>query len=408
MPPVHLTVLALDTDTARRLAATNDLGQRVVTITVRPDTRRAGWLARDLLTAVGVRHDVSGRSKSDRMDQQYAALWLAAHNIGHVLVVGVDALRPDLLDELVDLTSLSDATLWLVADHTVPERTVETLQSWPLTPVPPKEFTSRWLADVAHGPAVREVAPPAVQAALPPLPRTDFALFRAACRDLLQPDEFAQVDVVWVARLRAARQRLSQGDEPLEVLRAAVEASSDEGGLMAAVRAVQTAAFQTGTHLKVDLAALLAHDDHVPAANAEAAATWVRLRAYRQPHRQVACALAVAGLAIDEQLQATVGDLAEDGSSLRAGARQVAVPQLAQPAFRALRTSRLLSGAGPDGPLLADLEGAPAGARAVASMIASVPAELGLRLTTGQVERAHVPTATWARRRGIRADQVGV
>lgn len=396
MSAIHLTVLPLDTPTARTLARRNDLEGGTVVVTVRPDTRRAGWIARDLLAAVGIRHDASGVGRRDSDDRQLAATWLAAHEVDDVIVIGVEALPEGLIDELVDVTSLADAALWLVADHTLPERLTDTLADWPVMPCPPNEFRDRWLtATAVDGPGnVTDELPFEV-------PQVDFTTFRASCRYLLNPERFAEADRRYRQQMVAAAARLDAGVDAIEVVRDAVECSRSRAATTVAVRAVQAAAFVRGIHVKVDLAALLAHDDHVPAATAARPNSWTALRAYRQPHRQAVCMLSMVGLAPTDIQTVTLADLDQDLAVISFGGRSWQIPDQARPMFRALRSTRRAAAAGRGDVLVADLDGTPVTERAIARFVATVPRELGFRIDVGQVERTRAATASWARRRGI-------
>lgn len=407
MGPINLTVMPLNTADARRLADCNAPDRGIVVITIRPDTRRIGWIARDVLTAVGVRHDVSGRVRSDSDDYQLAATWLDAHDVTDLIVVGIEMLPAELLPELIDLTTLAGSALWLVADHRLPATTTELLTDWPTATLGPVPFASRWLSPTTEPEPEPANAPLPDDSGLPAaVPYADVAVFRASCRQLLEADEFAAVDERYLAAFDAADSALGAEADLCEVVRDAVLACRSCVETTVTVRAVQAAAFRRGTYLKIDLPTLLAHDDHVRAAAAGDPASWRSLRAYRHPHRQSICALTLLG-ASPTQLQATsVADLADDTTTLTINGRELPIPCAARPVLRALKTTRMAVAAADDEPLVADLAGSPVSERAMANVIGRVPAELGFRLDVGQIHRTPPAAHVWANRRGIRITEL--
>jgi hypothetical protein len=315
MTSIQLTSLRPDTTLARRLGRLNAPDQGTVAITVRPDTRRSGWLSRDLVAALGVRHDVTGQSRRDTDDQQLAPVWLDAYTIRNLLVIGAEALTDDLVHELVDIASLAALDLWLVADHTVPEPLTDALSDWPVTACPPDRFVARWLPDSTDS-DITLIASPAPSPLPEVVPQADFTVFRATARRQLPAEQFAVVDNLYRATTSDVADALGDGRHPLEALRTALAGASSPSETTVTARAVQAAAFVAGWHLRIDLPALLAHSDQLRAAAVDDPRVWRQLRAYRQPHRQVVCALTLVGVAPALQQQALLGDLAADATTL--------------------------------------------------------------------------------------------
>lgn len=402
MATIHLTLLRPDTAQARRLAALNAPDRGVVAITVRPDTRRPGWIARDLLAALGARGDVSGQPRRDADERQLAPIWLHAHDIDDVIVIGAEALSGDIVQELAEIATLAAANLWLVADHIIPDALTDALEGWPVVPVAPEAFHTRWDSDGAPA----DVDVPEVTCAshdgLPTVvPEVDFTVFRATARRQLPATAYAAVERRYDDEFTDARMRLGNDRDPLEVLRDALQRCATAAAVTVTVRAIQAAAFTRRVHLRVKLDSLLAHDDHQRVATSEDPETWRLLAAYRLPLRQAVCALTLLGVPMDKQQRARVAELDPTGTTLLTAEQTFTLPAGAAPALRALLLTRLAAGAAPTDPLLADLDGTSPGARAFASIVAAAQRELGIRLVSGQVERAATPTTAWARRRGI-------
>jgi hypothetical protein len=406
---IRLTLLDLNTATARALAGCADR-PGVAVITVRPDTRREAWLARDLLSAAGIRHSRSGQTRRDADDRQLAPMWLHAHDIRDVLVVGVEALPAKLLPELVELTALAAARLWLVTDHVLPDTLTDTLADWPVTPCAPDDFTRRWLTGAAidQPSEARQPLSPAGDGLPADVPQVDFAVFRATARRQLPAEEFAAVDARYLDVLEAALQALDDGSYPVEVLRDALSRCASTTATTVTTRAVQAAAFRAGHHLRASLESLLACEDHAPVAAADDAATWRQLHTYRQPFRQASCALTLLGLPLATQRALRMADLDVDTPALRIDGCWRELPAAARPTLRALQLSRLAAGASDRDPLLARMDGQPVTERSLADAATAVRQETGLRLMSGRVEREHIPTDRWARSRGVQATTLEV
>jgi hypothetical protein len=360
-------------------------------------------VARGLLAAVGVRHDVSGRARRDTDDRQLAAMWLNAHGIRDLIAVGVEALSGDPLAELVELTTLAGAQLWLVADHILPDLVADELSAWPLGPCPPAQFHSRWLA---AAPEVAGAAPTTSRGSvaatpMPAVPTVDFPVFLATARRSLPADEFAAVERRYIAERDAALAAIHTGTDPIEVLRSALERCPDEPTVTVTVRGVQAAAFRCCRHLRVDVTAVLGCGDFAPVAAADDPGTWRLLHAYRQPERQTACALTLASASLTDQRALTIADIDPDRPAVRIDGDWKPLPAGARPALHALLMARRAAAAADTDPLLARLDRSEVTTRALADVVNAVQRETGVRFTVGQLEREAVTTDSWARRRGI-------
>jgi hypothetical protein len=148
------------------------------------------------------------------------------------------------------------------------------------------------------------------------LPDDDFITFRAACRDLLSPTQFAAVDAALARDAAAATRALvphaRASTLTVEELSAWMLQEYDRCATIAEVqvltRAAQVALFHAGWLLSIDLPRFLATAEAAPRRAQRSQAQWDELRIYRQPHRPLACALAGAGLSIVEMLNLTVAD----------------------------------------------------------------------------------------------------
>jgi hypothetical protein len=137
--------------------------------------------------------------------------------------------------------------------------------------------------------------------------------------------------------------------------------------------------------------------------------TWVRLRAYREPYRGAACALAACELDLEAMGVVRLGNVAPDATSVTADLpgclRVVEVPEGAEVFVMAQLIYRRLQGAGPRSLLFANEDG-PLEARYLANAIRCPITEVGVPLYSQQVERAELDAKRWANRWGLSVQEL--
>ena len=117
----------------------------------------------------------------------------------------------------------------------------------------------------------------------------------------------------------------------------------------------------------------------------------VRLRAYREPYRGAACALAAAELAPETMTSLTLGQVDPEGTSVTPSDRPapVEIPQGADVYLRAQLWYRRLQGAG-DSDLLFAGDSGPMRARYLADAVRCPLGEVGVPLFSQMVDRAEI------------------
>lgn len=399
---VCLTVVISDSDHAQWIRSLGDVDHGVAAITVRPGTRRVGWVAADLLAACGARRDVSGIGRDEDVDVAVATARLSAHRVTDILVTDVGTLPGPVLTRLLRIAAAAGARLWLIADTAVDAPTAHVLTQWPVTPVARDDFDTLWAGHLADR---SPPASPPTGDELPDVPAADFPCFRAMARDLLDADDFARVDAVYRAAHTATVGWLADHDPTEESVAAwlhtRLAAAPTAAHMTTVVRAAQAAAFTAGWFVQVDLVRLLAAADAPLAAAAADPVTWRRLRAYSDPHRAAVCALLAAGMDVTTQARLTVGDAAADGSHVVLNGRRTDVHPDAAVFLRTLVARRRQLGAGNDDRLLTRRTGAPLSVRAAADVVTTAMRELGVALVSGQVLRNNPNALAWLVRRGV-------
>lgn len=194
---------------ARLVAALADLGAGRAVCHPTPGDPNGIWLAVDLLVALGKRLDAPVLERVSRRAWPLAEVWLRAEPITDLFVLRAHLLGPRALCRLVALPQRCGLRLWLIV-HRPALRPAQqrTLDAAPWCAIDLPAFCSRWPAGTDHpdlsGPPVPvgRAHGDADASGFPAVPGADFPVFRAACRRLLDPDSFAEVDRCYCDTMR--------------------------------------------------------------------------------------------------------------------------------------------------------------------------------------------------------------
>lgn len=300
----------------RKLTTTRftDLTGGRVGVLARPGMRRIGWLAADTLRALGCSDDVTGAGRPGEGDWTLVAVWLNAHQIRHLYIQHAWTMPLTVLEAVTDLADRTGCTIWLVGDTPYTDRHANVLAARGSSePITGEEFNAAW-ADLTPAPARTPNAtlqPPDWPARVPD---DDFTTFRTTCRDLLSPDQFRLVDHYFRDQVTTAvgevQAAVTAGEVTEEHVAARLhsewEATPSLAHYLTFLRANQVAFFHSGYYLQVDLDQLVGTAGTMPRRALRSAETWERLHAYPEPHRATICALAAAGLGVEQIHQVTV------------------------------------------------------------------------------------------------------
>lgn len=397
-----------DVEVIRGIRAANSLEAGIVVAAVPPDIRRGYELTWELLEALGKQGDVSGAGREETLNWEVLAAWLLAHGVEHIVLVDAQWLRRSMLEDVIDLAAVTGATLWLVAQYPLEDQYEEAVGYWPIEPATPMD-----LATMLE--ATRSEVQPATEPDFPEVPSDNFVSFRSQARRQLDEDAFALVDERYRSAFGAAVEWFAHNmgsiSEPsvLSLIRAQLHACACADEMMTVLRGIQAAAFRAGWLVSVELARLVATAERAAAAAIHSPATWVRLRAYREPFRGAACALAACELSLDAMSLMTLADVAADGSNVQAdtggGVVTVEVPEGASIYMRALVQHRVIQGASEDD-LLFVRDDTTLESKYLADAIRCPITEVGVPLYSQQVERADLDPKRWSRRWGLSVQEL--
>ncbi len=351
MPPERHTTIVIDPDDNPGFS--DDLDRRADLTTgvavVRPvpgvaDTRR---LAADVLIAMGKHYDALTREHQNGYAWPLTRMWAQAENIRHIVVCDAHRLPPILWDELAAVTAGADRRLWLIVRNEpgVPDPAIAAARCCP----------AELLSNLPMAAAIDET----VLDDRVLLPQESFLTFRWACSQRLSPQQYAQIDAVYLETYQATslwlkgrrwRDRPTR-QEVAGQLRAITSTSRSSTETVVRLRAAQAAYFCDGVLLHLDNVNLSQQPD-VPATglNRPVAA---RLRRLVTP--MWACGLALThagGLSTTTLARLQVGDLRDDGQLLTVGDQPIEVLAHAAGLVRAQLLARCQAGAEAKDPLL--------------------------------------------------------
>ena len=251
----------------------------------------------------------------------------------------------------------------------------------------------------------------------PAVPSDNYPTFRAEARRVLSAAEFAHVDATYRAALTTAATAFAQLAEGsgiteetvLTEIRRQLHRCGTTEEMVVRVRGIQAAAHRAGWLVSAVLPRLVVTGEMASRAAVHSPSTWRRLRAYREPYRGAACALAALDLSVQTISGIRIADVGDGGLNVEvpmAGGRVVlAVPGGADLYLRAQVAHRLIQGADVDELLFATEEG-PMTPKHLADAIRAPITEVGVPLYSQTLERVELDPKRWAHRWGLSVQEL--
>lgn len=408
--PVRLLVTRREPVGSRKLLASNAADRGVLVFSATPRNEGPAPVTRGLLEAMGKDPRLTdGATCSTRYGWPLLAPWLLGLDVAEIVVDEAQLLPPAVLQELIVLAAGLGIRLWLVAHRPLGEDYPAVLAAWPTV-----EATEEALAVALAAPR-RVPEPPEVEEArrvIPVVPDSEFLFFRADCRDLLEPGQFAEVDQRYLKAAEDARTWFYGADGPVHaedvarMLRAVLPECSGPDEMLTVIRASAAVLLLAGVLVTCDAAGLRATVVDQDWYLARRHPDWSALGGYRQPYRAAVCATTAAGFSLDRTAGLVCSEVACDGSWVGSGGSRVAIAPAGRSFLRCQLLARKESGAGPEDPLFVTAEGAPASVRYLREALTEPTVEAGVELATGRVSRRPPTPGQWAARLGIRIRRV--
>lgn len=405
--PIRTVVCRRDPATSRKLQHQNAPERGLLVLTGTPANQGLAPITRALLEAMGKDPQLTGGATcSTRYGWPLLPPWLLALGISEVVVDEAQLLPPKVLEELIVLVLGLGIRLWLVAHRPLGDTFPAVLAAWP-TEEASTENLRHVLTRADDAPAGAATEPEV--ASYPSVPSSEFLLFRAHCRDLLSPDDFALVDDRYLRAAAETREWLKASDHPIHAEAVARELRSvllDCGSpeeMLTVLRAAAAVLLLADVLLTCDAAGFMAsvvdQDWYLVRRHPD----WRALGGYRQPYRAAVCAMAAGGLSLEQIVALTCSDVDAAGIWVTPGhGRRITVPAGGVAHVRAQLLSRKAWGAEATDLLFLTAEGAPASVRYLREALTEPTVEAGVELSSGRVSRRRPTPMQWATRLGIR------
>jgi len=334
------------------------------------------------------------------------APWLLALGVREVVVDEAQMLPAKVLEEMIVLVVGLGIRLWLVAHRPLGDTYPAVLAAWP-TEEASTEDLDRVFVRADDAPVSGTTEPETFS--YPAVPSSEFLLFRARSRDLLSPDDFAFVDDRYLRAAAETREWLDTASRPIHAEAVARELRTvllDFGSpeeMLTVLRAAAAVLFLADILLTCDAsgfkASVVDQDWYLVRRHPD----WRTLGGYRQPYRAAVCAMAAAGLSLEQVASLTCSNVDAAGIWATPGdGRTITVPAGGVAYVRAQLLSRKAQGAEATDLLFLTAEGAPASVRYLREALTEPTVEAGVELSSGRVSRRRPTPMQWASRLGIR------
>jgi hypothetical protein len=353
--PQVTVVVDLDSAITPNLRRWNNPGRGVLVGMVRSSARQTGWLASDLLTALG---KTSGRGFSAdgwAVAAAHLVPWLVVDEIEHIVIGYAEVLPSNQLVAITHLAALAEVDVWFVADAGTTDTLATFAEEFGATVLDAEDFGPHMLTASRSADAQRPCAdadnfPSAV-------PEDTFLTFLATARRTMNESSFAQVldlfiesfddTVAWLDGLGNAPTEL----DVAEHVSAIVVGRATLASVTTAMRGIQAAAFRRGLLIKLDARRFLNRMSETRTAIDLRDEEWGRLSANGNTRQCAIAVLAALGMTVAAIHELTADRVASDASSIRTEEHTYQVPTAARPLLLAQLLYRASAG-DPSNPLL--------------------------------------------------------
>lgn len=334
--------------------------------------------------------------------------WLSLGETGDALVVDAQLLRPRLLDDFIDLCSVHRVRVWLVVSGDHPAHLdIVTGRGGRIVDI--DELTERF------GDRTPNPDPPAPAPLR--LPRVQGWVFRSACRDLLEPEQFEAVDQRFCDEVHDLRARFAACSGHLisrqagRIIRKRIVHAADTDDIMLTAAAAQVAGVTERFLVTVHLPTLIGAAEGLPRiGRADPDRWWERLDAYRDPSVGAVAALYHCGIDPDrirlvEHHHVTPRD--PDGHvTVTVGDEAHTITGPAARFVEAQRIYRTLTTAGDEDYMFSTHRPGKPGIRHINKQLLVPAAEIGVGVVDPPVRRKQPDTAQQLARYGIRVSRI--
>lgn len=358
MTPPQITVVSdPDSRITQQLRTWNDPGQGIVVGMLRAGVSRIGWLANDLIVALGKTTGIGFGADGWAVASAHLVAWLVAEDIEHLVVGYAEMLPISQLVAITHLASLAEISLWVVADGGTTDTLAVFADEFGTGRIEADEFGHHLLA--TKEPRV-SAADSGKQSSFPAtVPEDTFLTFLAAARSTMADDAFSQVLELYTIAFDDTMQWLDEHPSvptELDVTRHLSSLLARKGTLAnvtTALRGVQAAGFRRGLLIRLDARRFLNRMTETRGAIDLHEEEWQLLSSNGNTRQCAIAVLAAVGMSVAEIHALPADHVAPDATEVRTPKHTYPVPEAARPLLLAQLLYRTSAGDPTDPSLLA-------------------------------------------------------
>jgi len=355
-PPQITVVNDADSRITQQLRSWNDPKRGVVVGMVRPGARQTGWLANDLIAALGKTSGTGFGADGWAVAAAHLVPWFVVDDIEHLVVGYAETLPTSHLLAITHLAVLAEVSVWFVADAGTTNTLVSFAEEFGACRIDADEFGPHLLASKeAHASTVDAGKPTNFPSTVPD---ETFLTFLASARTTMPDDAFAQVldlftiafddTITWLDELQ---------HEPTELdvarhLSTLLEDRTNLASVTTVLRGVQAAAFRSGLLIKLDARRFLNRMTETRSAIDLLEDEWHLLSSNGNTRQCAIAVLAAVGMSVANIHSLAADRVAPDASEIRTTHRTYKVPPAARPLLMAQLLYRASAGDPTDPSLL--------------------------------------------------------
>lgn len=348
MPPTITVVRDLQADLTPTLRTLNSPQQGVIVAMVRPGARNPGWLANDMLTAMGKQTGKGYGADGWPVAVNHAMPWLVVDDIHHLIVGYADTMQTSQMATIAQLGQLTETDVTFVMDTNYTDDAHTFVNEFGAQVIDVDQFDAHYKQRLRPLPTVKSDP----TADFPQEVPEDSALtFLATAQQTLSDTHAQQVKRLYVSAYDTTARWLATTtgtpDEPdvAAHLSALIGAEHTLAAVTTAARGMQAAALRHGLHIRVDPRRFLQRANETRTSIDLTAEDWKRVATNGNVRQCAIAVLAAAGLSVPQIRELNADQIAADGSTVRTDSGTHHIPA---PARRLLQAQMLYRAAAAD------------------------------------------------------------
>jgi hypothetical protein len=346
-----------DSTITPQLRTWNDPHRGVIVGMVRPGHRHTGWLASDLIAALGKTTGRGFNADGWAVASSHLVPWIVVEGIDHIVIGYAEVLPVHQLVAITHLASLAEVTVWFISDAGTSDNLAAFADDFGAETMGAEDFETQIRASL--GRSVDEATEVDRSTFPSVVPDDTFLTFLATARKTMNESRFSEVLELYVMAfddtqewLATLRRVPTERDVACHVS-TVVEGHATLAGVTTAMRGVQAAAFRAGLLIKLDPRRFLNRMAETRAALDLSDDEWRSLSSNGNTRQCAIAVLAALGLTVTDIHTLAAEQIAPGATAVRTDDRIYQVPPAARPLLLAQMLYRACAGDPTDPSLLA-------------------------------------------------------